>query len=76
MTKSLPVLTPRKVLKALKRAGFYVDHTRGGHYYLKHPVRAELRVTLGLHFKDLKREVLSSIIGQAGMTVEEFLKLL
>jgi predicted RNA binding protein YcfA (HicA-like mRNA interferase family) len=35
-----------------------------------------LRVTLPWHGKDLKRKTLTSIVDQAGFTVEEFLDLL
>ena len=34
MTQRLPALKPRKVLQALKRAGFFVHHSRGSHHYL------------------------------------------
>jgi predicted RNA binding protein YcfA (HicA-like mRNA interferase family) len=72
----LPALEPRQVLRALMRAGFFVHHTTGGHYILKHPSHPELRVTLPYHNKDLKRKTLASIIDQTGFTPEEFLDLL
>ena len=39
MNPRLPALTPRKVLRALQRRGFFIHHTTGSHYYLKHPDR-------------------------------------
>ena len=74
--RRLPALKPREVLKALKRAGFFVHHTRGSHYYLKHPGKPGLLITLAYHNKDLKRKTLKSILEQADLTAEEFLELL
>ena len=76
MSQRLPALRPRRVLHALQRAGFFVHHTTGSHYVLKHPEKPALRVTLPYHNRDLKRRTLTSIIEQAGMTVEEFIRLL
>jgi len=76
MSQHLPALKPAKVLRALQRAGFYIHHIKGSHYYLKHPDNPELRVTLPFHSADLKRRTLTSIIDQAGFSVEEFLKFL
>ncbi len=45
MSSSLPALKPRKVIQTLKRAGFFVHHTTGSHYFLKRPDNATLRVT-------------------------------
>jgi predicted RNA binding protein YcfA (HicA-like mRNA interferase family) len=76
MSQHLPALRPAKVLRVLQRAGFYVDHIKGSHYYLKHPNKPKLRVTLPFHGTDLKRRTLTSIIDQAGLSVEEFIDLL
>ena len=73
MAGKLPVLRPRKVIKALERGGFYVHHASGSHYIMK---KEKLRVTVPYHNKDLKPRTLASIIEQAGLTVEEFLGLL
>jgi predicted RNA binding protein YcfA (HicA-like mRNA interferase family) len=76
VSQHLPALKPAGVLRALKRAGFYIHHTKGSHYYLKHPDKPGLRVTLPYHGGDLKRRTLVSIIEQAGYSVEEFVELL
>ena len=71
----LPALKAREVLQVLERAGYYVDHVTGSHYIMRHPERPG-RVTVAFHGdRDIKRAVLASIIKQAGMTVEEFLRL-
>jgi predicted RNA binding protein YcfA (HicA-like mRNA interferase family) len=72
----LPVVTPRKLIRALEQAGFYVHHVKGGHYYLKHPNNPTARVSVSYHPGDVKRGTLRSILKQAGMTVEELVALL
>ena len=62
--------------RALQRAGFFVHHTSGSHYILKHPDRPILRVTVASHNRDLKRRTLEPIVEQSGLSVEEFLKFL
>ena len=75
MNPRLPALRPRKVLKALRKAGFYEDHRTGSHVILYkegHPNP----VSVPWHSKALKRGTLFRIIKDAGLTPEEFLKLL
>jgi predicted RNA binding protein YcfA (HicA-like mRNA interferase family) len=76
MSQQLPALTPKKVLRAFERAGFYVHHIKGSHYYLKHRGRPGVRITLPMHNTDLKRRTLLSIVEQSGFTIEEFLDLI
>jgi predicted RNA binding protein YcfA (HicA-like mRNA interferase family) len=76
MSQHFPALKPKAVIRALQRAGFFIHHTSGSHHILKHPSKAELRVTVPFHNRDLKRKTLASIIEQAGHTPEEFIKLL
>jgi predicted RNA binding protein YcfA (HicA-like mRNA interferase family) len=76
MGQHFPAVKPKEVIRALQRAGFFVHHTTGSHYILKHPERPQLRVTVAWHNKQLKRKTLASIIDQAGLTIEEFIKLL
>jgi predicted RNA binding protein YcfA (HicA-like mRNA interferase family) len=76
MKRSLPIIRPKQLIRALERVGFYVHHVSGSHYVLKHPTKLTLRVTIPFHNRDLKRGTLQSIVRQAGFTNEEFLKLL
>ena len=76
MSQPLPVVKPREVLRALQRAGFFIHHSTGSHHILKHPDKPELRVTVAMHNRDLKRKTIASIIRDAGYTVEEFIELL
>ncbi len=71
----LPTLKPRELAAALRRAGFVEHHQTGSHRYFWHPER--LRMTsIPMHPRDLKRGTARAILSQAGLTVEELLKLL
>jgi len=76
MNGRLPVLTAREVIRALERAGFGVSRTSGSHCRLIHTRDPARKVTVPIHSGDLKRGTLRGIIGQAGLTVAEFLTLL
>lgn len=73
---SLPVVKPKEVINALLRGGFYLHHQTGSHARLIHKTRADLRVTVPIHSRDIPKGTLRRIIAQAGLTVEEFLLLL
>jgi predicted RNA binding protein YcfA (HicA-like mRNA interferase family) len=72
----LPVVRPEAVIRALERAGFFVERVKGSHHSLKHPDKPGLHVTVAFHKKEVPRGTLRSIIKQAGLTVEEFIDLL
>ncbi len=72
----LPVVSPRQLIRALERAGFFVHHIRGSHYYLRHPDKPGILVTVPYHGRDLKRGTLRSILRQAGTSVDELVDLL
>jgi predicted RNA binding protein YcfA (HicA-like mRNA interferase family) len=77
MGRDVPVLRPRRVLRALLRAGFVVHHQSGSHAQLRHPAKPHLRVTVPRHDRfDLPKSVLRSILRQAELSVEQFLDLL
>jgi len=76
MSRRLPALSFRKVIRALERAGFVIDHVTGSHYRLKHRSDPSRTTVVPRHSKDIKRPVLRSIIQQAGLTVDEFLDLI
>ena len=73
----LPVLDARRVLRALKKAGFAEETTRGSHRKMVNPGPPRRVVSVPLHgSSDLKRKTLASIVRQAGMSDEEFTALL
>jgi len=72
----LPRIPSALVIRALKRAHFYKYHQSGSHIQLRHLDKPNLRITMPFHRKDLRPKTLKSIIKQAGLSVEDFLRLL
>jgi predicted RNA binding protein YcfA (HicA-like mRNA interferase family) len=68
----LPLLSWREVVKALTKAGFQVARQRGSHLIL---VKDERIVPVPKH-EQIKKGLLMAIIKEAGLTKEEFQKLL
>jgi predicted RNA binding protein YcfA (HicA-like mRNA interferase family) len=70
----LPSISGRECVKALAKAGFYFKRQEGSHIILRrdNPF-AQLVVP---DHKELDRGTLRAIIRQAGITVDEFIKLL
>ena len=72
----LPRIPAALVIGALKRAHFYIYHQSGSHVQLRHPEKSELRITIPFQRRDLVPKTLKSIIKQADLSIEEFIKLL
>jgi len=72
----LPRIPSTLLLKPLTRAGFYKLHQTGSHIQLRHPHKTHLRITIPFKRKDLAPKTLKTIIRQADLSVEEFIKLL
>jgi predicted RNA binding protein YcfA (HicA-like mRNA interferase family) len=68
----LPLLSWREVVKALTKDGFQVVRQKGSHLIL---VKNECIVPVPKH-EQIKKGLLMAIIEEAGLTKEEFLKLL
>ena len=74
MSGSIPAIKPKKLLTLLTKKGFFIHHQKGSHAVLKHLKIPDLRITLPIHNKDLKRKTLLSILKQARLTVEDIKK--
>lgn len=71
----LPILAAGMVMRKLVRAGFRFLHVKGSHYFFHHPIKNRI-TSVPLHGgKDIGRNLLRKIIKQAGLSIEEFLKL-
>lgn len=66
----LPLLTPQKVIKILKKKGFALDRTKGSHQVYYHP-ETKRRVVVPFHKKDLPKGTLLEILRQADIGKEE-----
>ncbi len=72
----LPRVTGRELLRALRRAGWDEIRVAGSHVRLAHPGRAN-KITVAVHAGAIvKPGTLTSILEDAGMTVEELRALL
>ena len=75
MTK-VPSVDFRQTISALKRDGWVIVRQKGSHIRLHKHTRTELlKITIPAH-KPIKRSTLTHILKQAGLSVDEFLKLL
>lgn len=75
----LPNLSGKDVVKALKKAGFEIVGRKGSHLRMKKerssPTDPPHTVIVIMH-KEIARGTLGHILTKAGLTREEFLKLL
>ena len=71
----LPIISGIKAVKALTRVGFSIDHQTGSHIIMRKDGSKSVTISVPKH-KEMKAGTLRILIKQAGLTVEEFLKLL
>ncbi|MBZ5513873.1 MAG: type II toxin-antitoxin system HicA family toxin [Acidobacteriia bacterium] len=64
----LPITTPKRLISALKRLGFYDVRQTGSHRQLK---RGNLLVTVPMQPGDVSTRILRSILRQAHLSVED-----
>lgn len=69
----LPVISGDEFVKAMRKVGYVWDYTEGSHMILLHPSGRRLSVP---RHKELGRGLLRSLIQDAGLTREEFVRLL
>jgi predicted RNA binding protein YcfA (HicA-like mRNA interferase family) len=73
VSPALSDLPVRKVIRALESAGFSHVRTKGSHAVYRDP---HGRIAIVPQHGTVKRGTLASILRQAGLTPDEFLKLL
>lgn len=73
--KKLPVISGRETVRAFCKVGYEVDHQTGSHAILRHREPPHRRLPVPNH-KELAKGTLRALIRQAGLTVEEFNRLL
>ncbi len=76
MPDRLPRITAAQALRALRRDGWDVVRQTGSHAILRHPARSGRLVVPRHAGAILKPGILSNVIKDSGLTVEEFRSLM
>ena len=71
----LTIISGRTLCKILEKIGYFPDHQKGSHIILRNENPPYRRLTVPDH-KEIARGTLRAIIRQAGLSLEEFQKLL
>lgn len=69
----LPVLSSKKLLAILQKAGFETDHITGSHYILYNTLNNK-RLTIPFHRGDLPKGTVFSILKSAEIPVKDLKK--
>ena len=76
MSPKIPVITAKKLIRALKKAGFIEDRQKGSHLTLINP-GTNKTITIPVHTGvDIGKGLLKNIISASGLTTEKFINLL
>ena len=70
----LSIISGQKVVKALSKLGYVIDHQTGSHIILRHKDPPHRRLTVPNH-REISKGTLRAIIRQSGLTRDEFLEL-
>ncbi len=65
----LPMVTPRKLVAALLRQGFFVDRQRGSHIMLRH--RDGRTTVIPMHARDLPPGTFKGILDDIGISADD-----
>jgi predicted RNA binding protein YcfA (HicA-like mRNA interferase family) len=71
----LPVLSGKELCKILRKIGYFIDHQAGSHIILRNENPPHRRLTVPDH-AEIAKGTLRAIIRQAGLSIEEFKKLM
>jgi predicted RNA binding protein YcfA (HicA-like mRNA interferase family) len=72
----LPILSARKIIKALSKVNFEIISQKGSHIKMKRWIDDEVKVVIIPNFNEVPIGTLRSIIRQSGLNIDDFLKLL
>jgi len=71
----LPIISGLKLIKALSKVGYLVDHQTASHFILRHIKAPHRRLTVPNH-AELQKGTLRAIIRQGGIDIEELIELI
>lgn len=72
----VPIIKGARLVAALLKIGFKVIRQKGSHVQLTHPSRPGKVITIPVSSRTLRKGTLVAILKQAGVSIEQFLKLL
>lgn len=75
MGSKYPVLKPNEIINALRKLGFEVVSQKGSHIKLKKDCK-ESRIAIIPNHYEVAKSILKAILEQAGVTLDEFIKVL
>lgn len=70
----LPVLSGAEAARAFRKIGYELDGQHGSHMILRHSRPPHRRISIPNH-RELAKGTLRALIREAGLTVEEFSRL-
>ncbi len=77
MSPRTPRLTGKQLEKAILRAGWYLHHSRGSHFYYRNSQHPGRQITIPIHSGEIiPQKTLIGILEQADLTLEELAKFL
>ena len=71
----LPIISWKEIIKAFNKIGYETDHQTGSHIILRNREPPHRRLTIPNH-REIAKGTLLAIIKQAGLTRDEFFKLI
>lgn len=75
MSQRLPAVRARQLIRVLEKKGWRLARVTGSHHLYKHSGNPNV-ISVPKHGRDLKRGLLSDLLADAGISREEFVKLL
>ena len=71
----LPVVSGAEAVKAFQRVGYEFDEQHGSHIIVRHSTPPHRRLSIPNH-RELAKGTLRQLIREAGLTVDEFTRLI
>ncbi len=69
----VPIVSIARMVAVLLAAGFKVLRQKGSHRFFQHPITKKVTM-VAIHPGDLNRTAIKTILKQAGISVDEFLR--
>jgi predicted RNA binding protein YcfA (HicA-like mRNA interferase family) len=74
VSKRIPSLKPRRILRALLSLGFFIQHQTGSHVRLRHPQKANPITWVRHDRMEIYHVITQRMLRQAGISEEQFLE--